>query len=115
MEEFSGYHSAATWETKKKPRFYSSYSITESWWPLAVTHLYHVDDVVRQPEEAEHDHDGQDELLAADPPLELGLPDASEDEDVAGYDDGVRKDESWHRLQGVLEAYLRREGKKKSW
>lgn len=71
-----------------------------------VTHLYHVDDVVRQPEEAERHHDSQDEILAADPSLELGLPQASQDEDVTGDDDGVRKDEARHRLEAVLEPHL---------
>lgn len=39
----------------------------------AVTHLYHVDDMVWQPEQAKHNHDSQDEFLAADLSAESGL------------------------------------------
>lgn len=39
----------------------------------AITHLYHVDDMVWQPEQAKHNHDSQDEFLAADLSAELGL------------------------------------------
>lgn len=78
----------------------------------APTHLDHVDNVVRQPENAEHHHDGQDELLAAYCPAELGLPQAPQDEEVADYDDRVRKDEARHRLEGVLKPHLRSGGHK---
>lgn len=40
-----------------------------------VTYLQHVDDVVRQPKEAEGQHDGQDELLTPNVTAELGLSD----------------------------------------
>lgn len=72
----------------------------------ALTHLYHVDNMVRQPESAEHHHDGQDEFLAADLSLELGLLQASQDEEVAGYDDCVGKNESHHCLEGVVKTHL---------
>lgn len=42
-----------------------------------VTYLHHIDDVVRQPENAERQHNGQDEFLAADAATEPGLSDAS--------------------------------------
>lgn len=63
------------------------------------THLYHVDDMVRQPEYTKHHHDGQDELLAAHLPAELGLPQASQDEHIAHNDDCVRENESCYRLK----------------
>lgn len=72
----------------------------------ALTHLYHVDNVVRQPEQAKHHHNGQDEFLAADLSAEPGLPQASQDEHVADYDDCVRKNESCHCLEGVLKPHL---------
>lgn len=78
----------------------------------APTHLYHVDNMVRQPEKAKHHHDGQDEFLAADRSAKLGLPEASQDEHVAGYDDCVRKNESRHCLQGVLKPHLYTRGYK---
>lgn len=49
-----------------------------------VTYLHHVDDVVRQPKEAEGQHDGQDQLLAADSSAELGSSDPPEDTEIAG-------------------------------
>lgn len=58
------------------------------------THLYHVDDVIRQPEQTKHHHNGQDEFLAFHFSAELGLPQAPQDEDIADYDDCVRKNES---------------------
>lgn len=70
------------------------------------THLYHVDNVVRQPEQAKHHHNSQDEFLTAHRPTELGLPQTFQDEDVAGYDDRVRKNESRHRLKGILKPHL---------
>lgn len=69
-------------------------------------HLYHVDNMIWQPEQAKHHHNSQDEFLAANMASELGLPEAFQDEDVAGDDDGVRKDESWHSFQGILESHL---------
>lgn len=75
-----------------------------------LAHLHHVDDVVRQPEKAERHHDGQDEVLAAHLSAELGLPEAPQDEHVARDDDGVREDESRHRLKGVLEPHLQARG-----
>lgn len=54
-----------------------------------VTYLHHVDDVVRQPKNAERQHDGQDEILAADAAAEPGLPDAPQDPYVAEHDDPV--------------------------
>lgn len=79
----------------------------------ALTHLYHVDNMVRQPENAKHHHNSQDELLAADLSTELGLPQTSQDEDVAGYDDCIRKNESCHCLRGILKPHLHTGGKKK--
>lgn len=78
----------------------------------ALTHLYHVDNMVRQPEKAKHHHNSQDELLAADLSAELGLPQASQDEDVAGYDDCIRKNEARHGLKGVLKPHLHTGGYK---
>lgn len=62
--------------------------------------------MVRQPENAKRHHDSQDEFLAADWPAELGLPQAPQDEDVAGYDGGIREDESRDRLKGIMEPHL---------
>lgn len=49
----------------------------------SVTYLHHVDDVVRQPKDAEGQHNGQDELLAANAAAELGFPDPPQDAYVA--------------------------------
>lgn len=68
--------------------------------------------MVRQPEKAKHHHNSQDELLAADLSAELGLPQASQDEDVAGYDDCIRKNEARHCLKGVLKPHLHTGGYK---
>jgi len=67
--------------------------------------------VVGQPEEAEGQHDGQDELLAANATPELGLPEPPQDADVADDDDGVRDQKAQHELQRVLEDHLRPESK----
>lgn len=40
-----------------------------------VAYLHHVDDVVRQPDAAEGQHDGQDKLLTTNSTAELGLSD----------------------------------------
>lgn len=69
-------------------------------------HLYHVDNMVGQPENAKSHHNGQDEFLAADLSAELGLPQTSQSEDVAGYDDCIRQNESCHCLQGILKPHL---------
>lgn len=68
--------------------------------------------MIGQPEEAKHHHNSQDEVLAADLSAELDLPEASQDEDVAGDDDCVRKNESRHRLKGILEPHLHTGGYK---
>ena len=73
------------------------------------THLHHVDNVVGQPEDAEHHNYGQDEFLAADLPTELGLSEPSQDADVAGHYDSVGKQKSQYGLKGVLEPYLDRQ------
>lgn len=55
-----------------------------------VTYLHHVDDVVRQPEDAECQHDGQDELFAANAATKLGFSDALQDANVADDNHPVR-------------------------
>lgn len=62
--------------------------------------------MVWQPEKAKRHHDSQDEFLAAHLSMELGLPQAFQDEDVADYDDCIRKNESHHCLKGILKLYL---------
>ena len=93
--ELSGYHSAATW---KKPKIHCINSDVRchamDGSDRRLTHLYHVDDVVRQPEQAERHHNSQDEFLAANLSAELGLSQAFQDQDVAGDNDRVRQDES---------------------
>lgn len=74
--------------------------------------MQHVDDVVRQPKEAEGQHDGQDELLTTNAPAELGLSDPPQDAYVADNNDSIRNQKPQHELQGVLDDHLfRRKGK----
>lgn len=68
--------------------------------------------MVWQPEKAKHHHNSQDEFLAADFTTELGLPQASQDEDVTGYDDCIRKYESHHGFKGILKPHLHKRGQK---
>lgn len=107
MGDFGTYHWAATLNRTKHSQF-SLKNIIDLKSEMLVAHLYHVDDVVRQPEEAKNHHDGQDEFLAADRSAKLGLSEASQDEDVARDDDRVRQDKPQHRLKGILKPFLHR-------
>lgn len=56
---------------------------------IHVTYLHYVDKVVRQPKEAESQHDRQDKFLTANSTTEPGLSNPPQDEDVADYYDGI--------------------------
>lgn len=74
--------------------------------------MQHVDDVVRQPKEAEGQHDGQDELLTPNVTAELGLSDPPQDAYVAAYNDPIGNYKPQHELQCVLEDHLCRGDKR---
>lgn len=65
--------------------------------------------MVWQPENPKGHHDGQDELLTVDLSLELGLPQASQDEHVRHYNDCIGDDEPQHCFKGVLEPHLHKD------
>lgn len=46
--------------------------------------------MVGEPEEAEGQHDGQDELLTANAAAEFGLSDPTQDANIADHNDGIR-------------------------
>lgn len=62
--------------------------------------------MVWQPEDTKGHHYGQDELLTVDLSLELGIPQASQDQYITHYNDGIGHNESQHCLKGVLEPHL---------
>lgn len=75
------------------------------------TYLQHIDNMVWEPENAKCHHYGQDEFLTVDLSLELGLPQASQDEHIAHYNDSIRNNESWYCLKGVLKPHLHKDTK----
>lgn len=94
VSEPSGYHSAATLNRENTLSVYSEIEPILNSSEDSFPHLHHVDDMIWQPEEAKRHHNSQDEFLAANIAAELVLPQAFQDEHVAGDDDGIWKDEA---------------------
>lgn len=70
------------------------------------THLHHVYDVVRQPEQSEGDDDHQNEFLAADASAKARLADSAQYAHITAYDHTVRQQEGQHRFHTVLHHHL---------
>lgn len=68
--------------------------------------MHHIDDVVRQPKNAERQHNGQDEVLTSDAATEPGLSDPPQNPNVAEHDDRVGYQKAQDELQRVLDYHL---------
>lgn len=67
-----------------------------------MSYLQDVDHMVGQPEEAEGQHNGQDELLTANAAAEFSLSNPPQDTNVTDQDDPIRDQKSQHNLHHVL-------------
>jgi len=70
---------------------------------MSKTHLYDVDDVIRQPEYCKGTDDHQDEAAAFCSALELGTLQTTDDGGVTGADEGERQQEAHDGFKQVLE------------
>lgn len=67
-----------------------------------MTYLHHVDDVVRQPEDAESQHNGQDELFTPNATAKLGPSDPLQNAYIADDNDSIGYYKPQDNLQCVL-------------